>query len=354
MLWIASHLKLGKHAKVLKLCTGLKIKRPQAIGHLHLFWYWCAENISDGELSEFSPEQLADVAEWKGNAGRFVDAMVTAGFLDLHGDKLVIHGWEEHIGKRQREIEASYLRTKAYRERHKNETPAAARAAEDHPQYGTRLKPANNRNETRINPAPNAYATPIAPVTNGVRNAEYSTVQKNTETETDRAKPAVIPTAPTAAAAPPDFKSKANGNGTPPKIYPGRVDGAAWDLIGACVRRVFDGEGDARRVIKAGINWVARPTERWQQIFIAACLHAAEQPECNDQAAYVIAMVGNVIQKKPGGWGVAGDRYLKAAAALLSEVGDERAKGPVDAEKQAWLDEAIGRTVKRVPAGGVA
>ncbi len=128
----------------------------------------------------------------------------------------------------------------------------------------------------------------------------------------------------------------------------------AWNVLAACVRSVLASEGEARRVVSAGIHWVKRPTERFQRVFLAACLQAAQNPEINDVAAYVIAMVGNALHKKQD-HGLADDENLRAADKMLAESSSIRNPQSAIRNEQSreWLEAAIGRTVKRVPALGV-
>jgi hypothetical protein len=61
-----------------------------------------AEN---GILTKYDPEDIADAAEWEGDPQTFLDAMincgpgVVAGFIERKGDELIVHDWEEYIGR---------------------------------------------------------------------------------------------------------------------------------------------------------------------------------------------------------------------------------------------------------------
>jgi hypothetical protein len=67
MLWIESHTNLAGHPKTKKFCRLLKTTIPQAIGHLHCFWWWAMEYAQDGEITGYSPEDIAEVAMWEGD-----------------------------------------------------------------------------------------------------------------------------------------------------------------------------------------------------------------------------------------------------------------------------------------------
>ena len=51
MAWIELHQSLPTHRKLGKLKRLLKIKTPQAVGHLAMLWLWCIDNAPDGNLS---------------------------------------------------------------------------------------------------------------------------------------------------------------------------------------------------------------------------------------------------------------------------------------------------------------
>lgn len=52
MAWLRSHQELARHPKVKRLSRQLNISLPQAIGHLHLLWWWCMDYAQDGDLTE--------------------------------------------------------------------------------------------------------------------------------------------------------------------------------------------------------------------------------------------------------------------------------------------------------------
>ncbi len=95
MAWIESHQALARHWKVIRLATALGIGKPQAIGHLHLLWWWAADYADDGNLEKFTNPEITAAAEWAGDPDAFVKALQDACWLD--GKKL--HDWEEYFGK---------------------------------------------------------------------------------------------------------------------------------------------------------------------------------------------------------------------------------------------------------------
>lgn len=104
MAWIESHQALGNHPKVEKLARILKIHRAQAIGHLHLLWWWCLDYAPEGDLANLSPEDIASAAGWSKDASVFIDAMVSCGiggngFLDRTESGLSVHDWYQYCGR---------------------------------------------------------------------------------------------------------------------------------------------------------------------------------------------------------------------------------------------------------------
>ena len=100
MAWIESHQGLAKHPKTLKLARKLNIHTAQAIGHLHMFWWWALDYAQDGDISNCDPEDIAIAADWPGDASEFFDALVSVGFIDRHEDgKTTIHDWYDYAGK---------------------------------------------------------------------------------------------------------------------------------------------------------------------------------------------------------------------------------------------------------------
>jgi hypothetical protein len=108
MAWIESHQSLGTHKKLFALCEKLKIKRSEAIGILHLLWWWALDNAPDGDLSGVSDKVLAEVSGYIDGmsirSGRRVDqrckqygdALRSTGFIDSDG---TLHDWHNYAGK---------------------------------------------------------------------------------------------------------------------------------------------------------------------------------------------------------------------------------------------------------------
>lgn len=105
MAWIESHQALRDHPKVARLCRLLDCSRKEAIGSLHLLWWWALDNAEDGDVSDYDSLDLALAADWEGDPEQFVKALLACGpgsrdgFLADDGDRLVLHDWWEYAGK---------------------------------------------------------------------------------------------------------------------------------------------------------------------------------------------------------------------------------------------------------------
>jgi len=120
MAWIELHQTLPSHRKIKKLKRRLKIKTPQAVGHVAMLWLWAIDNAPDGDLSQVDPEDIAEACEWPKDAEGFVAALKEAGLID---EDMRLHDWDEYAGrladqrenrrKKDRERQARYRAKKA-------------------------------------------------------------------------------------------------------------------------------------------------------------------------------------------------------------------------------------------------
>ena len=95
MAWIESHQSLGQHPKLLRLAAELGIHKAQAIGHLHLLWWWALEYSITGDLSKFTDNEVSSAAQWSGDPDFFVKILLKTGWL---GQNKKIHDWQEYAG----------------------------------------------------------------------------------------------------------------------------------------------------------------------------------------------------------------------------------------------------------------
>lgn len=99
MAWIESHDSLREHPKLKKMARLLGVNRAAAIGHLHMLWWWCLAYAQDGDLSRYDAPEIADGADFGGDAQEFITAMIEAGFLERRSSNLHVHDWHDYAGR---------------------------------------------------------------------------------------------------------------------------------------------------------------------------------------------------------------------------------------------------------------
>ena len=106
MAYVEAHASLKDHPKTKKVARLLDIPKVQVVGHMLCLWWWCQDYAQDGNLSKYSPEDIAEAAEWEGEPECFVEALLgcgnkdAPGFLTIEADgALVIHDWYLYGGK---------------------------------------------------------------------------------------------------------------------------------------------------------------------------------------------------------------------------------------------------------------
>lgn len=99
MAWIESHTTLIRHKKTIFTAQSLKIPAVYVVGHLHVLWHSALEMSEDGDLSGMTPQMIADLSGYRGDAEMFVRCLIDNRWLDQIGDKLLIHDWLDYAGK---------------------------------------------------------------------------------------------------------------------------------------------------------------------------------------------------------------------------------------------------------------
>lgn len=109
MSYIELHEHVWSHPKTIELSRRLQISKTYAVAHLSRLWTWCIRYADDGCISKLSSYQIADAADWAGDAEAFVKALAESGFIDETHDGTFIHDWSDYAGRlvriRQRDRE---------------------------------------------------------------------------------------------------------------------------------------------------------------------------------------------------------------------------------------------------------
>ena len=107
---------------------------PRALRCLHRLWGFATRNRPEGKFTRMTDEQVAKAAGWKGDPGRFIECLLTLGWLDRirqsRGRMLSLHDWADRqpwvIGSEARTVSARY----AANIRHERERAERMRTAQ--------------------------------------------------------------------------------------------------------------------------------------------------------------------------------------------------------------------------------
>jgi hypothetical protein len=95
VMYVPSHVNLGTHPKTRKLARRLDVDVVTAVGHLHFLWWWGMSFAPDGDLGQFTAEDLAIAGEWPGDCDQFVHALEDSGFITDGA----FHDWDQYGGQ---------------------------------------------------------------------------------------------------------------------------------------------------------------------------------------------------------------------------------------------------------------
>ena len=99
MAWIESHQKLKDDPKVFDVAVVLNCSKAEAIGRLHMLWWWCVDHAPTGDLSLLNDGHLAMAVELNPSEGpKFKEALIKAGFLERK-PYFRISNWWKFIGR---------------------------------------------------------------------------------------------------------------------------------------------------------------------------------------------------------------------------------------------------------------
>src|SRR5499427_3164822 len=96
MAWIESHTTLREHPKRKRLSRLLGIGAYEAIGLLHVWWWWVLDFAPEGDLRAYSDDDIADAIDFDGDGAALVGALTRSGFMDADRQ---VHDWDEFAEK---------------------------------------------------------------------------------------------------------------------------------------------------------------------------------------------------------------------------------------------------------------
>lgn len=143
--WIESHVSMRTHKKLKPFCDDLGLTRRDAIGLLHLLWWWVIENREDGDLSNLYDRDIANACDWDRDPTELIKA--------LHKHKWLVdykvNDWMDYAGKLIKDRQRKRLRTF-----HGNSTEHSMESSTEIPRNETRNAPRNFHGAFHENSAP--------------------------------------------------------------------------------------------------------------------------------------------------------------------------------------------------------
>jgi hypothetical protein len=96
MAWIELHQEFRDHPKVARLASVLKVPYSQVQIYLVNLWLWACAYARNGDLSQFSDDEILEACRATGEAREFKKAMLETHWIDKKGEKILIHDWKKH------------------------------------------------------------------------------------------------------------------------------------------------------------------------------------------------------------------------------------------------------------------
>jgi len=120
MPWIKSDEALASHPKLTLIASDLGISKVEALGYLHLMWYWVLKFCDDGNITKYIDIFPTEIG-WKGDSDLFIETLIKRVFIDKSKtNKYTIHDWLDYSGKYFEKKEANRLRVEKHRQNKEN------------------------------------------------------------------------------------------------------------------------------------------------------------------------------------------------------------------------------------------
>lgn len=95
MAWIEVHQELYRHPKVQRLATALQKNYAETLGHLISLWLWAAAFARDGDVTDFTSEEIAEACNAK-DSSDIEKLLIECHWIDQKGAKKHLHDWKKH------------------------------------------------------------------------------------------------------------------------------------------------------------------------------------------------------------------------------------------------------------------
>ena len=95
-MWIKIHDTLLDHRKLRRTCRLLKLNEVTLRGHLVTLWLNVLRHSPDGDMDDWTEDDIAHYAGWDGDPHLFVSSLIQTAWIDIDEDRCVIHDWDEH------------------------------------------------------------------------------------------------------------------------------------------------------------------------------------------------------------------------------------------------------------------
>jgi len=98
MPWIESHTHLIRHHKTLRMALRLEVKPVVVMGYLHNFWHNVLELREDGDITAWTPKEVAYYSGYEGDSEKFYEALKD-GWIDNKNGRILVHDWINYAGR---------------------------------------------------------------------------------------------------------------------------------------------------------------------------------------------------------------------------------------------------------------
>lgn len=152
MAWLEIHQTLPLHRKTMHLAALLGIPRAYATGLMVTFWLWALDNTPTGDLDNLPPGLIEMAAQWEGEEGALLGAMIEVGFVDKDDTGIRIHDWQDYAGKLIARREKALDRMRNARDAHNKKKTSAndTRTIREQVANDTRTEREQNANDTQV------------------------------------------------------------------------------------------------------------------------------------------------------------------------------------------------------------